>query len=129
MSTTTLITKSIRLESAESDLLAEISQTEGVSESAILRKFVREGISSYRMDWAIQSYQRGEVDMQAAARYAGVSIHHLMVELEKRDITPPAATEKFVTGLKTLVETFGGSQALRETIAEYEAQLSAGQSD
>lgn len=129
MSTTTLITKSIRLESAESDLLAEISQAEGVSESAILRKFVREGINSYRVERAIRAYQRGEVDMQSAARYAGVSIYHLMVELEKRDITPPAATEQFVDGLKTLVETFGGSQDLRETIAEYEAQLSAGQSD
>lgn len=127
MTTTALITKSIRLESADSDLLAEISQAEGVSESAILRKFVREGINSYRVERAIQAYQRGEVDMQAAARYAGVSVYHLMVELEKRDITPPAATEKFVDGLKTLVETFGGSQALRETIAEYEAQLSAGQ--
>ena len=79
------------------------------------------------LGWAIQAYQRGEVDMQAAARYADISVYHLMVELEKRDITPPAATEKFVDGLKTLVETFGGSQALRETIAEYEAQLSAGQ--
>lgn len=127
MTTTALITKSIRLESADSDLLAEISQAEGVSESAILRKFVREGINSYRVERAIQAYQRGEVDMQSAARYASVSVYHLMVELEKRDITPPAATEKFVDGLKTLVETFGGSQALRETIAEYETHLSAGQ--
>ena len=84
---------------------------------------------SVKFEQAIQSFARGEVDMSAAARYADVSIYHLMVELEKRDITPPAATEKFVDGLKTLVETFGGSQALAETIAEYEAQLSAGQPD
>ncbi len=64
-------------------------------------------------DQAVYSYQRGEADMQAAARYAGVSIYHLMIELEKRDITPPAAAEKFVAGLKALVETFGGSQALQ----------------
>lgn len=67
--------------------------------------------------------------MQSAARYADVSIYHLMVELEKRDITPPTAAEKFVDGLKTLVETFGGSQALHETIAEYETRLSATQPD
>ncbi len=78
---------------------------------------------------AIESYQRGEADMQAAARHAGVSVYYLMVELEKRDITPPAATEKFVDGLKTFVEIFGGSQALRETIAEYEAVLTATQPD
>ncbi len=82
-----------------------------------------------KFEQAIRSYQRGEADMQAAARFAGVSVYHLMVELEKRDITPPAATEKFVDGLKTLVETFGGSQALRETIAEYEAVLTATQPD
>lgn len=82
---------------------------------------------SFLLEQAIQSYQRGEADMQAAARYAKISIYHLMVELEKRDITPPAATEKFVDGLKALVETFGGSQALHETIAEYETALSATQ--
>ncbi len=82
---------------------------------------------SVKFEQAIQSFARCEVDMSAAARYAGISVYHLMVELEKRDITPPAATEKFMDGLKTLVETFGGSQALRETIAEYETQLSATQ--
>ncbi len=129
MTISALITKSVRLDSDESEMLAQISQTEGLSEAAVLRQFVREGITSYRMDRAILAYQRGEVDMSAAARYADVSVYHLMVELEKRDITPPAATEKFVDGLKTLVETFGGSQALHETIAEYEAQLSATQPD
>lgn len=119
------ITKSVRLSPDESKLLAEISQAEGVSEAAILRQFIRAGISRYRLERAIQAYQQGEVDMQAAARYAGVSVHHLMVELEKRDITPPAATEKFLDGLKTLAETFGGSRALHETIAAYEAQISA----
>lgn len=119
------ITKSVRLSPDESKLLAEISQAEGISEAAILRQFIRAGMNKYRLDRAIQAYQRGEVDMQAAARYAGVSVHHLMVELEKREIMPPAATEKFLDGLKALAETFGGSPALHETIAAYEAQLAA----
>ncbi|MBI3958041.1 MAG: hypothetical protein HY328_04450 [Chloroflexi bacterium] len=123
------VTKSVRLSSDESEMLAQISQTEGVSESAVLRRLVREGLNGYRLEQAVHSYQRGESDMQAAARYAGVSVYHLMVELEKRDIAPPATTEKFVDGLKTLVETFGGSQALRETIAEYEADLTTTQPD
>lgn len=126
---TSPVTKSVRLSADESKMLAQISRIEGVSESALLRRLIREGLNDIRIEQAVHSYQRGEADMQAAARYADVSIYHLMVELEKRDITPPAATEKFIDGLKTLVETFGGSQALRETIAEYEAQLSAGQPD
>ncbi len=123
------VTKSVRLSSDESNILSQISQAEGTSESSILRRLVRDGLNGYRLEQAINSYQRGEADMQAAARFAGVSVYHLMVELEKRDIASPAVTEKFVDGLKTLVETFGGSQALRETIAEYETQLSGNQPD
>ncbi len=126
---TSPVTKSVRLSADESKMLAQISQIEGVSESALLRRLIREGLNDIRIEQAVHSYQRGEADMQAAARYADVSIYHLMVELEKRDITPPAATEKFIDGLKTLVETFGGSQALRETIAEYETELSTVQPD
>ena len=44
----------------------------------------------------------------------------VMTELEKRDITPPAAAEKLMDGLKTLVETFGGSNELRQTVIELE---------
>jgi hypothetical protein len=39
-----------------------------------------------------------------------------MTELQQRDIAPPAEAEKFMDGLKTLVETFGGSDALRRSI-------------
>jgi predicted HTH domain antitoxin len=116
----TLITKSIRLEKDENDILKQISQEEGVSEAAILRKFVRQGMSTYRLEQAVAAYTRGEADLSAAARYADVSVYQMMTELKRRDIAPPAETEKFVDGLKILVETFGGSEALRQTIADLE---------
>ena len=72
--------------------------------------------SQNRLDEAIAAYERGEADLPAAAQHAGISIYQMMTELQKRDITPSAATEKFLDGLKTLVETFGGSPALRQTI-------------
>jgi len=54
--------------------------------------------------------------LSAAAQFAGVSVYHMMSELKQRDISPPAEAEKFLDGLKTLVETFGGSDALQQTI-------------
>lgn len=111
-----LITKSIRLNPAEGEVLKRLSQQEGVSEAALLRRFVREGMNAYRLEQAIIAYQRGEADLSAAAQFAGVSVYHMMSELQRRDIAPPAEAEKFLDGLKTLVETFGGSDALQQTI-------------
>jgi len=34
-----------------------------------------------------------------------------MNELQRRDIAPPTEAEKFMDGLKTLLETFGGSDS------------------
>jgi hypothetical protein len=41
----------------------------------------------------------------------------MMNKLAKRDIAPPAAAEKFVDGLKTLMATFGGSDALQRAVS------------
>ena len=48
-----LITKSIRLNPAEDEILKRLSQQEGVSEAALLRRFVREGMAAYRLEQAI----------------------------------------------------------------------------
>jgi predicted HTH domain antitoxin len=117
-----VITKSIRLDTDENDRLKQISQQEGTSEAALLKRFVLKGMAEYRLEQAILAYERGEADLSAAADYAGVSVYHLMNELAQRDIAPPAAAEKFVDGLKTLMDTFGGSDALQQTIANLEAE-------
>jgi hypothetical protein len=117
-----LITKSIRLDADESDHLKQISQQEGTSEAAVLKRFVLQGMAKYRLEQAILAYERGEADLSAAADYAGISVYHMMNELAQRDIDPPAAAEKFVDGLKTLMVTFGGSEALRQTIVNLETE-------
>lgn len=122
MSTSQLVTKSVRLSAEEEEKLKQISQEEGVSEAAVIKRFVLKGIGEHRLEKAIAAYERGEADLSAAAKFAGVSVYHLMTELERRDITPSAAAEKFLDGLKTLVETFGGSDELRQTIAELESR-------
>jgi hypothetical protein len=120
MSTSQVITKSIRLDPQESELLARLSKLEGVSEAALMKRFVLDGIARYRLERAVLAYQQGEADLSATARYAGVSVYRMMTELESRDITPPATAQKFREGLQTLIDTFGGSEALRQTILDFE---------
>lgn len=62
------------------------------------------------------AYQQGEADLSAAAQFASISAYHLITELQQRDIAPPAEAEQFIDGLKMLVESFGGSDALQRTI-------------
>ena len=52
----------------------------------------------------------------------GISVYRMMTLLKKRDVALPAETEKFIDGLKTLAAVFGGSDALRQTIAELERE-------
>ena len=114
----TVITKSVRLAPEESENLKRISKTEGVSEAALMRRLILEGLARLRLEEAIQAYANGEVDLSAAARHAGVSVYKMLTELQRRDVAPPVAREKFLDGLETLAKTFGGSEALFQTIAQ-----------
>lgn len=88
-----------------------------MSEAAMMRKLVLDGLAHYRLDEAVQAYSRGELDLSAAARHAGISVYHMLNELQRRDIASPAAGEKLVNGLETLAQTFGGSESLSRTLA------------
>jgi len=120
-----VITKSIRLKPEEEQALRRISRAKGLSESTLVKRFVMEGIARYRLEQAIAAYSRGEADLEAAARHAGISVHQMMTELERRDVMPAAASAKFRDGLRTLAETFGGSEALFQTIAELDQKAEA----
>jgi len=68
----------------ESRLVAQVSQSEHISEAALMKRFVLEGLQRYRLDRAVQLYQRGETDLSGAARYAGVSVQRMMHTLRER---------------------------------------------
>ena len=122
MNSASMVTKSVRFDQKESALLTQICQAEGVSEAALMKRLILAGIADYQLACAVTAYERGEADLSAAAAHAGVSVYQMMTELEKRDITPPAAAQKFTQGLKTLLETFGGSPALQQIVTETTAQ-------
>jgi hypothetical protein len=69
---------------------------------------------------AVADFESGELNLGQAARQAGVSVERMIAELDRRGIelvTP----DQFVGGLEHLAETFGGSRALCETIADLRA--------
>ncbi len=117
MTLSTVVTKSIRLVPEENEVLKRISQGQGMSEAAMMKKLVLDGLAHYRLDEAVQAYSRGELDLSAAARHAGISVYHMLNEIQRRDIASPAAGEKLVDGLETLAQTFGGSESLSRTLA------------
>lgn len=113
-----MITKSVRLEPVENDSLRRASETTGLSEAALMKRYILEGLARHRLEEAIQAYTNNEIDLSAAANHAGVSVYQMMAECERRDVTPAPAREKFIDGLQTLTNTFGGSDALRNALQE-----------
>ena len=111
------VTKSVRLSRDESALLAEVSAREHLAEGTLLRKWVLEALSRARLDSAIANYSAGEINLGEAAARAGVNMARLLAELDARgvDTISPA---HFRASLGNLFDTFGGSDALRSTLAD-----------
>jgi predicted HTH domain antitoxin len=118
------VTKSVRFSAEENALIEQISHREHLAEGTLLRKLVLEGITRYRLEAAIHAYTTGEVNLSEAAREANVSVQHLMAELDRRHIGLGSG-EHVVTSLENLADLFGGSQELRDTIADLKARRGA----
>lgn len=80
------ITKSIRLTHAENDELTHLSENSMISEAALMKRWISQGIQSEKLEMAILAYSRQQVDLRAGAAIAGVSYNRFMREVEKRHI-------------------------------------------
>jgi predicted HTH domain antitoxin len=108
--------KSVRLTKEEAELLRQISEAELVSEAALMRKFVLEGIRRYCLDLAIKRYQERGLDLSSAAQVAGVSIREFMGEMDRRGVDIYGPEQRLVEGVGALAEVFGASKALRRSV-------------
>ena len=108
--------KSVRLSQEEAEFLRRVSETELISEAALMRKFVLEGLRRYRLDQAIKRYQEGELDLSTAAQVADRSIRELMWELNRRGVDIYGPQSRFVEGLGALAEAFDASDTLRRSM-------------
>lgn len=111
-----MLPKSVRLTEAEAALLRQISEAELISEAALMRKFVLEGVRRYRLDQAVKRYQEGDLDLSSAAQVAGLAIRELMGEFHRRGVDIYGPEDRLGEGIGALAEVFGASEALHRSI-------------
>jgi predicted HTH domain antitoxin len=99
------VTKTIRLSPTEEMALEQISREEHLPASTLLKKLVLDGLARRRLEWACAAYQRGELTLNSAARYADISIYEMLDELKRRG-TEIVSPTQFLDGLDDLADLF-----------------------
>lgn len=84
--TTGVVTKSVRLLPEESVELAKLSQTSAVSESALMKQWILDGMRAKKLDLAIQAYMDRKTDLRGGAAMAGIPYNRFLRELQARNI-------------------------------------------
>ena len=59
-----------------------------------------------RLEHACALYQRGQLNLSGAARYANVGVEQMMRELTRRGIAHSPSVEQFADSLETLADLF-----------------------
>jgi predicted HTH domain antitoxin len=86
--------------------LDEIAYREQIDRTTLARKMLTEGIQRWRIEYAIASYQRGEITKARAAELANVSIYDILDEVRQRGITPGYTLDELRQDLASLGVTF-----------------------
>lgn len=115
-----MITKSIRLTAAEAEELARVAQQAAATEAALMKKWVLEGLQTQKIDYAVQSYAQGKVDLRGGAALAGVSYNRFLDEVQARCIVI-LEDDAFLERLSTLAEMFDNGDLLDATQAARKA--------
>ena len=80
------VTKSIRISHEESEELTRLSAEMAASETALLRRWIREGLRTQKIELAIRRYMQREVDLRGAAALAGVPYNRFLREVQARNV-------------------------------------------
>lgn len=108
------VTKSIRLTRTEAKELTEVARRAAASESALMKKWILEGIRDQKLERAIQAYMKRETDLRGGAAMAGVSFNRFLHEIQKRHIII-LEDDHFLDHLAGLADAFD-SDPLRQAI-------------
>ena len=115
MSTSTM-TKSIRLAATEAKTLSNVARQTSISESALMKKWVLEGMRAYKLDTAVRAYMEREVDLRGGATMADISFNRFLHEVQKRNIVV-LEDDHFLDRLGELADIFD-SDSLRKAVNE-----------
>lgn len=113
--TVSLITKSVRFLPEESEELATLSRISSVSEAALMKQWILDGIQTKRIEMAVQAYQERKIDLREGARMAKVPYSRFLQEVEARRVVI-LDNDYFLDELDLLAENFD-SQSLRKAVA------------
>ena len=94
--------KTIRLREDKIHEIERIAKEEGKQVSEVLREVVEKGLREYRIERAIEKYQRGLLSQGAAAEEAGLTIQEFHQELKRRGFTLRMDLELIEAELKDL---------------------------
>ena len=111
-----VITKSVRFLPEESEELAKLSQTSAVSESALMKQWILDGMQAKKLELAIQAYMKRKTDLRGGAAMAGISYNRFLREVQARNIIV-LENEEFLDELHHLADAFD-SPSLRTALGQ-----------
>ncbi|AEA46506.1 UPF0175 family protein [Archaeoglobus veneficus] len=79
--------KTIRLREDRIIEIDRIAKEEGKQPSEVLREIIEKGLREYKIEKAIEKYQRGLISQGAAAEEAGLTLQEFHQELRRRGYT------------------------------------------
>jgi len=85
---------STRLDEKEIEELNEICEKERLDRSSLIRKFLLNQLTEYRLKGAGEKYRKGLVSLAEAATLAKVSTYKMMEYIDCEKIKSPDLTEK-----------------------------------
>ena len=98
-----LMTKSIRLEKAESGLISQAAKDMFLSEAALLKSWILERLADYRIKKAVEVYKLKKADLASSASIAGISVREMMTILADKNVAFSANKKTFEESLKNLL--------------------------
>ena len=100
-----VVTKSVRFLPEESEELAKLSQTSAVSESALMKQWILDGMRAKKLEFAIQAYMERKTDLRGGAAMAGIPYNRFLREVQARNIII-LENEGFLDELAFLADAF-----------------------
>ena len=94
--------KTVRLREDRALEIEEIARKEGKQVSEVLREILEKGLREYKIEKAIERYQRGIISQGAAAEEAELTIQEFHQELKKRGFVIRMDAKLIETELKDL---------------------------
>ena len=121
MNVSSTVTKSVRFTRAEAEMLNNAAQLTAINESALMKKWILEGIQTQKLILAVQAYMERETDLRGGAAMAGVSYNRFLNELKKRNIVV-LEDDYFLDRLAELADAFN-NETLRQAVEQIASGL------